>query len=87
MEHVLSLRDGAVQRTWDLQIACTCRQAAHCPRFHGLPLRAAEFMALLPGVASHQKEREALYALYDREPTAEAFNRLTAPFNSYRREA
>ena len=76
----------AEQRTWDLQIACSCCAPAHCLRFHGLPLPAAEFMALLPGVAAHKRGRDALYAANDRLPTAENFSRLTAPFNSYRRD-
>jgi hypothetical protein len=79
-------KDSAVQRTWDMQISCTCSRPAHCPRFHGLPLLTAEFNALLPGIAEHQKERDRLYERYERIGSADTFAALTAPFNSYRRD-
>jgi hypothetical protein len=43
-------------------------------------------MALLPGVAKHSQMRDGLYEANDKQPTAENFSRLTAPFNSYRRD-
>jgi hypothetical protein len=83
MERSLS---PAEQRTWDMQIACTCASPAFCARYHGLPYVAAELMALLPGVAAHQRERDRLYRAYDENPTTDNYSRLTAPFNSYRRD-
>lgn len=79
------VHDSAVQRTWSMQIPCTCSRPAHCERFHGLPLPTAEFHVLLPGVARHEEERDRLYARYRETGNEDDFYALTFPFNSYRR--
>ena len=38
------------------------------------------------GVAAHQRERDRPYRAYDENPTTDNYSRLTAPFNSYRRD-
>lgn len=76
------------QRTFELQIPCTCSRV-DCERYHGLPMPTAEFIAQLPlfGATNGSSERDRLYEAYDNAPSGEerveAFRRLTAPFNSY----
>ena len=48
--------EEAVQRTFDLQIPCTCSRPAFCNRYHGLPE--------LPAAAINP-ERQKLYDKYD----------------------
>jgi len=75
------------QRTFDLQVPCTCCAPEFCQRYHGLPMPPNEFRALLPSTARLATERARLYAAYDAakdgDARVEAFRRLTAPFNSY----
>ena len=78
---------SAVQRTFDLQIPCTCSQPAFCERYHGLPMATTEFVALLPSHRASMERTERLlvayYAAKTGEERVDAFRRLTAPFNSY----
>lgn len=80
--------DSSLQRTFELQIPCTCCDV-HCQRYHGLPMPTAEFIGMLSlyGSSDDAWGRARLYDAYDSAPSGEerveAFRRLTAPFNSY----
>jgi hypothetical protein len=81
---MLRTLETAVQRTFSLELPCTCCAPAFCPRYHGLP---ASPEVLASKLGTKDSNRDALYAAYRAARTGEervdAFRALTYPFNSY----